>query len=129
VKIKILVVVGLLFVALIAGTAWNTSVVEAGNRAGIRERATGSNFGIMFWSWGLPHYGVSFRGSNGADPNYTGAGGNAATNPFDGGIKNWNWWGNELGTLLTPKSWLCYPAFNCGSDRTTPTKYNAIVTR
>lgn len=100
--------------------------------AGVRERTTGSNFGVKYYDpnfpW-LPHYGVTFRGSYGADQNYTGAGGNAATNPYDGGIKNWHWWGSEQSSLLVPKSWICYPVFNCGADRTNPAKYNAIVTR
>ena len=95
----------------------------------IRERTTASSWGWQFndppWE---PHYGASFRGSNGADPNYTGPGGNAATEPYDGGIKNWNWWGSGLGTLLTPKSW-CWPDIGCAGDRTYPQNYNAIVTR
>lgn len=135
-KIKLIIAVGLLLASFVAGIAfselpdnnWGVPVVEA-EVAKIRERTTGSIFGVMFWEKGVPHYGVSFRGSWGSDPNYLGPGGNAATNPYSGGIKNWDWWGNELGTLLTPKRWLCYPLFNCGSERTDPRKYDALVTR
>ena len=95
----------------------------------VRERTTGSSWGPKFYDPPtILHYGTSFRGSNGADPNFTGAGGNAATAPYSGGIKAWNWWGAGLGTLLTPKEWVCWPLPGC-TDRKDPQKYNAIVTR
>ncbi len=97
--------------------------------AGVRERTTGSSWGWVFNDpWYEPHYGASFRGSYGADPNYTGPGGNTATNCCGGGIKVWDWWGNEKGTLLTPKSW-CYPTLGCEAARQNPSKYNATVVR
>ena len=105
------------------------SMVDAAPVAGIRERATGSQWGWLFndppWE---PHYGTSFRGTSGSDPNFNGSGGNAATQPYSGGIKAWNWWGTGLGTLLTPKSWVCWPLFNC-PDRTVPGNYDAMITR
>lgn len=133
-KLKVLLAI-LLVAVTMAGVDWATPIVARKSsildvNAAIRERATGSTWGYLFSDPGFPwfpHYGVGFRGSYGADPNYIGPGGNAATNSYDGGIKAWHWWGNELGSLLTPKSWVCWPNF-C-SDRTTPGNYNAIVTR
>ncbi len=96
----------------------------------IRERTTASDWGLIFYDpWYEPHFGASFRGSDGADPNYTGPGGNDATLPYDGGIKYWDWYPpTTRGTLLTPKSW-CWPDAGCSGSRTYPQNYNAIVTR
>lgn len=97
----------------------------------IRERATASQWGWKFNDqWGIPHYGATFRGTNGADPNFTGPGGNDATLPFDGGIKNWTWWNDiNRNSLLTPKSWVCYPFWICRPESRVPQNYNAIITR
>jgi len=133
-RLRIMVVVGLVLASSLAGLFFSTSPKGEWGipvaQAGVRERATGSIWGWVFNDWDGPHYGVSFRGTNGADPNYTGPGGNAATAPYSGGIKAWNWWGTGLGTLLTPRSWLCYPLWNCDyANRSNPLKYNALITR
>jgi hypothetical protein len=103
---------------------WVVEPVEAGPR----ERTTGSTWGKVFEDPpDTDHFGVGFRGSNGADPNFTGNGGNEATNWYDGGIKNWDWWGTNLGTLLTPKRFIEW-CTGC-EDRKDPRKYNTIITR
>jgi hypothetical protein len=97
----------------------------------IRERTTASSWGWKFDDPPfIPHYGASFRGSDGADPNFTGPGGNDATAPYSGGIKNWDWYPpTTRGTLLTPKEWVCWPSFGCRPESRVPGNYNAIVTR
>lgn len=61
---------------------------------------------VAFYTWGNPHYGAFFTGSNGRNQHYLGSGGDGATCGSNHGcIGTWNWHGNAVSTLIIPKSW------------------------
>lgn len=110
-KFILLIVVSLLLgVLLTIHLFGNTTISKAAPLKGFWSTHTAYDHKVAFRTDGgtNPHFGAFFSGQNGYNQHYLGPGGDGATSGYDGGISNWNWWGNGLYVLLTPKTWVLF---------------------